>query len=75
MDALPYCRQLTSRFPDCGCGSAQRWKLRSLIEGGAVAVPQFDGADPIVSTSDAPSLICAWRNQAFGKSTPSNVAD
>ncbi len=37
---------------------AQLWKLASLIEGGGVVVPHFDGAGPIVRTSVAPSLIC-----------------
>jgi hypothetical protein len=34
-------------------------QLTSLMEGGGVVVPQLDGAEPMVSISVAPSLICA----------------
>src|ERR1700679_2051669 len=53
----------------------QRWAFASLMEGGGVERPQVDGAGPMVSVNVAPSLICAWRNQELGRSTPLSMAD
>ena len=37
--------------------SEQMWALGSLMDGGGVVVPQVEGAEPMVRTSVAPSLI------------------
>src|SRR5258708_22565419 len=73
----PWCEafRFHQRFGLGYCALEQPGEVVSLIEGGGVALPHSDGADPIVRTSVAPSSIWACRNQEFGRSTPFSFAD